>query len=183
LPATADVSHRQAFPVEIQPQLVVDATINTRDNPRFLNGKENISSSVFQNKHTSVIASAVMDIFVSGTLFSQSTYLNPRLQQPSNALTSTPKRKASTRHVIKIAHPGGTIKSLWDSCVNLRNINISKEETMNRAEINHIKRVTAIAVANARPEVSALKIRITLGVAAVLSTAAGLGIIIKSVGL
>lgn len=36
--------NRQAFPAEIQPQLVADVTINTRDRPPFSFGKENTST-------------------------------------------------------------------------------------------------------------------------------------------
>jgi hypothetical protein len=54
---------------------------------------------------------------------------------------------------------------------------------MSRTEINHIKRVTAIATANSKSEKSSLFVRAVLGITTVAVAAAGLGILLKFAGL
>lgn len=59
----------------------------------------------------------------------------------------------------------------------------AKEIAMNSEQLKQLKKINAAAVANSKPEMSALTIKVVLGLAAVGVAVAGLVVIIKAAGL
>ena len=54
---------------------------------------------------------------------------------------------------------------------------------MNAEQLKQLKKINAAAVANSKPEMSALTIKVVLGLVSVGATIAGLFIIVKAAGL